>query len=215
MRVFTYVIQFDAGAAPNYCEPATTLAICKPRIRRSAQVGDAVLAFQGSFLGPEPHAVCWAGLITEKLIFEDYWNDARFASKKPDACSVPDNIYLPMRGGLAQVRNNVHGPEETQKDIGGQFVLVCGESWRFGSAAPVMPADLGLRMVGGRRAHRAHEIEDAQWRRLKAWLNRCAQELGGPISASEAQRGCGSDKAKTCAHSTKKAAVRRRDARKC
>ena len=80
MKVFTYVIQFDGGAAPNYCEPATTLAICKPRIRRSAEVGDAIIAFEGSFLGPEAHAVRWAGVVTEKLTFSEYWNDRRFAS---------------------------------------------------------------------------------------------------------------------------------------
>ena len=57
VRAFTYVIVFDAGSAPNYDPPMTTLAICKPRIRLTADVGDLVLAFTGSRLGPEAHGV--------------------------------------------------------------------------------------------------------------------------------------------------------------
>lgn len=60
MRVHTYVIVVDSGAAPIYDTPCTTLAVCKPRIRRKANVGELVLAFA------------------------DYWNDARFQTKKPD-----------------------------------------------------------------------------------------------------------------------------------
>ncbi|MBK7522567.1 MAG: hypothetical protein IPI75_21070 [Gammaproteobacteria bacterium] len=39
MRVHTYVIAVDAGSAPNYDPPFVTLAVCKPRIRRKAEIG--------------------------------------------------------------------------------------------------------------------------------------------------------------------------------
>jgi hypothetical protein len=58
MNVFTYVIANDRGSEPNYDPPATTLAICKPKIRLAAQIGDLVIAFTGSKLSPEPHSVC-------------------------------------------------------------------------------------------------------------------------------------------------------------
>jgi hypothetical protein len=45
MRVHTYVIATDAGSAPNYDPPFVTLAVCKPRIRRKADIGELVLAF--------------------------------------------------------------------------------------------------------------------------------------------------------------------------
>lgn len=43
MRVHTYVIAVDSGGAPNYDAPAVTLAVCKPRIRKKARIGDLVL----------------------------------------------------------------------------------------------------------------------------------------------------------------------------
>ncbi|MFG1463139.1 hypothetical protein V5F77_09555 [Xanthobacter sp. DSM 24535] len=54
MNLWRYVITADNGSAPNFESPATTLAICKPRIRRHAQVGDLVVAFAG---GP------WGGIL--------------------------------------------------------------------------------------------------------------------------------------------------------
>lgn len=45
MRLYTYIIPIDDGAAPNPYGGFCTLNICKPRIRSSAQVGDWVAAF--------------------------------------------------------------------------------------------------------------------------------------------------------------------------
>ena len=41
-RLFTYTIPIDDGAAPNPFAGMCSLAICKPGIRRTAQVGDWV-----------------------------------------------------------------------------------------------------------------------------------------------------------------------------
>lgn len=61
MRIHTYVITKDAGSAPNYDFPAVTLAVCKPRIRKKAKVGDIVLAFAGVPVNPtSSHSVVWA-----------------------------------------------------------------------------------------------------------------------------------------------------------
>lgn len=78
MKLHTYVIATDAGSAPNYDPPFTTLAVCKPRIRKKALVGDVVLAFAGKTLNHNPHVVCWAGQVHDKLTFAEYWNDSRF-----------------------------------------------------------------------------------------------------------------------------------------
>lgn len=40
MRLFSYCIPVDDGAAPNPFWGVCTLAICKPAIRRVAEVGD-------------------------------------------------------------------------------------------------------------------------------------------------------------------------------
>jgi Nucleotide modification associated domain 2 len=118
MHVWTYVITFDSGGAPNFEPPATTLTVCKPRIRQAAQPGDLVLAFNGARLNPaEPHSVRWAGIVSEVIPMENYWDDPRFQGKKQGAAqSLPDNIYRPTKGGFEQVKNDVHKPDALVRD---------------------------------------------------------------------------------------------------
>jgi len=42
-KLFSYIIPIDDGPAPNPFGDICTLAICKPAIRRKAQVGDWVI----------------------------------------------------------------------------------------------------------------------------------------------------------------------------
>jgi hypothetical protein len=184
MRVWTYVMTVDGGGAPNFDPPCATLAICKPRIRLGAEPGDAVLAFTGQRLGPEPHAVCWAGVIAEKLTFEDYWRDSRFKSKKPGKSVTPDNIYRPIEGGLLQVRNRTHVPEDFSRDTNGRFVLVFGQHWYYGPGGPILPDHFGLRMNGGRRGHRVINWNGTMWLRLQRWLENHQQAVHRPNNAS-------------------------------
>ena len=203
MRVHTYVIAVDAGSAPNYDPPCTTLAVCKPRIRRKAQPGELVLAFAGQSVNPhEPHTVVWAGIVAEKFTFADYWNDKRFQSKKPSRSVTPDNFYEPRAdGSFRQIRNDIHGPEATEHDLNGRYVLALDPSWRFGAHGPPLPEHFGLRMTHGRRGERIHDLSDAEWHALERWLNdqetiavsttsvtrRCRPT---PIAASTTRRSC-------------------------
>ena len=172
MRVHTYVISTDAGSAPNYGSPCVTLAVCKPRIRRKASVGELVMAFAGKNVNAhEPHTVVWAGLVSEKLTFPQYWNDKRFRNKRPDRSQRPDNFYKPVGSELVWVENNVHDPDAIGHDTGGQFVLTFPRAWRFGAHGPLLPTEFGLRMTGGRRGERVVDLTDNTWRRLRAWLD--------------------------------------------
>lgn len=177
MRVHTYVIATDAGSAPNYERPFVTLAVCKPRIRRKAEVGDLVLAFAGKKVNPdEPHTVVWAGVVREKMTFAEYWNDPRFAGKKPDRSQTPDNFYRPVNGHLEWVPNPVHDREATHHDTGGTYVLGFAPAWRFGAFGPLMPAEFALRMSGGRRGERLVDLTEGAWQRLKTWLDTNSSE---------------------------------------
>jgi hypothetical protein len=181
MRVYTYVIRYDEGSAPNYELPLTTLAVCKPDIRRCSEEGNLIVAFSGARLSAEPHAVRWAGVIRDKMPFADYWRDIRFRVKKPLQSSTPDNIYKPVGAELHQVPNSTHDERSRLGDLRGRFVLVFDPVWRFGTKAPILPAEFGLRMIGARRKHRVHEISNAQRARLVRWLN--AQPQVGAVSS--------------------------------
>lgn len=172
MRIHTYVIAVDAGSAPNYDPPFLTLTVCKPRIRRKAAVGDCVLAFAGSRVNPsDPHAVVWAGVVSEVISLSDYWNDPRFAGKKPNENPLPDNFYRPTPNGLVQVPNPIHGENSIPRDISGVNALVFDPAWRFGGFGPRLPVEFGLRLTGGRRGERVHELSTDEWMRLRRWLD--------------------------------------------
>lgn len=178
MRIHTYVIAVDAGSAPNYDPPFVTLAVCKPRIRRKAEVGDCVLAFAGIGVNPsDPHAVVWAGVVKEIIPLAEYWNDPRFADKKPDRTRLPDNFYRPSHNGLLQVPNPVHGDNSVARDISGVNALVFNPAWRFGAYGPRLPAEFGLRMIGGRRGERISEVSADEWKAPRSWLDAQTQSV--------------------------------------
>lgn len=178
-RLWRYVIRHDVGAAPNYAAPFTTLAICKPKIRVGAQLGDVVMAFASSQLPARDgrhwgrHDVVWAGIVSEKLEFAEYWEDPRFGSKKPGAGEDrPDNIYEPFGYGLQQVPNPSHDAGSQITDLGGRFVLVMSPAWRFLPEERVMPDECGYRMDSfNRRGHRVQELSFHAKKNLTGWLS--------------------------------------------
>lgn len=179
MRVFRYVIQYDGGNAPNYAPPFVTLAVCKPRVRKAARVGDMVLGFQGRKLGGHPHGVRWAGIVGEKLRFDQYWMDSRFESKKPSYSDQSDNIYAIGPEGIFQVPNKVHGDENINTDLRGIYVLVFSRWWIYGPSAPVMPSEMNLRIqLPNRRGHRESNLCTDEAQKLISWLDTNAENVG-------------------------------------
>ncbi len=72
--LFSYCIPYDDGAAPNPFWGLCTLAICKPRIRQSAKIGDWVVGTgsAASPVGDVTGKVVYAILVTQKMTMEDY-----------------------------------------------------------------------------------------------------------------------------------------------
>lgn len=188
MRVWSYVITTDRGSAPNFDPPAVTLTVCKPRIRRSAQVDDLVLAFNGKPLSANPHSVRWAGIVAEVIPLEYYWNDARFRSKRPERSAVPDNIYRLDQGTWVQVPNSTHDAENVKTDIWGANALIFGKAWYFGATAPELPSHHDLRVTANRRLEPLREICGEEWLELEAWL--ATHDVGLPPSSVLAGRPC-------------------------
>lgn len=97
MRLHSYVVAIDDGFAPNPFYGFCTLATCKPKIRRYAEIGDWILGTGSKQKGREGTLV-YAMRVTEKTTFDSYWKDPRFEDKRPDLFksirkSRGDNIY--------------------------------------------------------------------------------------------------------------------------
>ena len=84
VRIYSYVVRYDSGFAPNPFYDYCTLATCKPDIRRTAKVSDWVIgsASNGNGVRRGGHLV-YAMRVTETMTFDDYAADQRFEVKKP------------------------------------------------------------------------------------------------------------------------------------
>lgn len=96
--LYAYSITRDFGFAPNPFHGVCTLATCKPRIRKAANIGDWILGIGGANLKSVKQKCILLMKVTEKISFNDYWEDNRFAIKKPARNGshvhiLGDNIY--------------------------------------------------------------------------------------------------------------------------
>lgn len=181
--IYRYIVRHDAGTAPNPFDGWCSLAICKPRIRKAACVGDWVIGFRACNLGNVRTGyghVLYAMQVEESLTFAEYWADKRFRSRRPSNKNPgPDNFYRPTRSpGKTEmfewVENKVHDVDASKRDLSGQKVLIAQKFWYFGMQSADhdrrLPMDL-LHLSPTTQGHvvRKHRKPD-DVRMLEAWL---------------------------------------------
>lgn len=150
---FSYVVKRDYGFAPNPFRSYCTLATCKPEIRRRAYVGDYVFGFTPTSIGRN---LVYAMKVSEKMTFNEYWNDNRFQCKKPiiiggtTKTAYGDNIYYkdPSTNLWSQAdshhsfENGAVNPDNLKRDTSVDFVLISTEFFYFGSHFLKIPENL-------------------------------------------------------------------------
>lgn len=156
LRLYSYIVKNDAGAAPNPFWGECTLAICKPSIRRTAQVGDWVIGTgskQAKCNDLKIHnlsgSLVYAMKITSKLSMEDYdfycrsycigkipnWRTPNWKQK------VGDSIYDFEKDGAPRIRRSVHDEGSRVRDLGGLYVLISRHFYYFGEQARPLPKE--------------------------------------------------------------------------
>ena len=151
MRIFSYCVQTDDGAAPNPYWGYCTLVICKPKIRSTAKVGDWVVG-TGSKRTPGGDLsgrVVYVKQVTDRVPMEAYDFFARdhAPGKIPRMTSpdwrrrVGDAIY-DFDHLTPQVRPSVHTASNRDRDLGGKHALISDRFWYYGAAAPMLPGVL-------------------------------------------------------------------------
>lgn len=156
MSLYSYVVRYDSGFAPNPFYGLCTLATCKPRIRSSARIDDWIL---GSASGDRTvnragHLV-YAMRVTETLTWDQYGADPRFERKKPfrrgsrkQTCG--DNIYhRGAPGSPWQQRDSFHSlgdgnsdAKHVEIDTRVDRVLVSSDYIYLGGEGPLIPDQL-------------------------------------------------------------------------
>lgn len=154
MRLFSYVVRWDHGFAPNPFYTVCSVATCKPAIRRVANVGDFILG-TGSAERDLDGRVIFFMRIGEVITFDQYWADPRFARKIPVMNGslqqrFGDNIYHREGGKWLQAdsRHSKVGKEPNKKnlerDTGSTDRVLLGTDFIYwGGKGPKIPARLG------------------------------------------------------------------------
>jgi hypothetical protein len=152
-RIFSYVVRYDSGFAPNPFYGYCTLATCKPSIRRAANVGDWVVGSGSNDRSVRlgGHLV-YAMRVTETTTFDDYSRDHRFLAKQPfrngsRKQSCGDNIYFRAAQDMTwQQRDSFHSlqsgqinPQHVLRDTGVNRVLISEDFVYFGGSGPAFP----------------------------------------------------------------------------
>ena len=152
MRLFSYVLRYDTGSAPNPFRGMCTLAICKPRIRRVAEPGDWVAGVgsvnvRGRDLSGH---LIYAMKVEESISLADYdrraeqeWPHRIPKYHGPDLSErLGDCIYGFPDGGDVVQREGVHGEENKARDLSGRNVLISRHFYYFGREAIRIPDSL-------------------------------------------------------------------------
>lgn len=121
-QLFVYVIARDFGFAPNPFHGTCSLATCKPGIRKAAKTGDWVLGVGGKQLGLRHRRCILLMKVTEKIGFQEYWEDARFSLKKPcrngsQVKLLGDNIYHRNENGNWVQEDSHHSNQDGSPNI--------------------------------------------------------------------------------------------------
>ena len=163
MKFYSYVIPRDFGFAPNPYFEYCTLATCKPRIRKGAQIGDWIGAFGSARMTISKKLVVLMQ-VEEILTFDEYWEDDRFIAKHPvfgksKMHMYGDNIYHHVEDRWVQEPSHHSNTDNSinylnlNRDTKVDRVLVATEFYYFGSNAISMPEEFEF-LIGKGRNHR-------------------------------------------------------------
>jgi hypothetical protein len=150
-RLFSYTVATDDGAAPNPFHGMCSLAICKPRIRSAAEIGDWVAGLGSKNTNGRDlsgHLV-YAMRVDDILTLEQYDQRAaaNWADRIPDIKSkdltkrLGDCIY-DYSSSMPKQRPSVHGPGNIKRDLGGRNVLLSWDFYYFGRNAISLEPEL-------------------------------------------------------------------------
>lgn len=122
--IWSYVVVHDEGSAPCIDDNLLTLCICKPLIRRGANIGDWVVGFAKKKIGT--NLITYVAEITEKISLEEY-----FLDPKPRL----DKIYYLDNGSLVHYGGEIHNNTRNWRtDLSGKYCLISSNFWYFGKS---------------------------------------------------------------------------------
>lgn len=149
MKLYSYCIPVDDGAAPNPYWGTCTLVICKPVIRRVAQEGDWIVGVGSKNVNGKDYSgkLVYAMRVSQKMSMKKYdrYCKTSLMEKIPDIASadyrrrVGDCIYDYNDGNEPTLRLGVHTKDNVDRDLRGEYALLSDHFYYFGRNAIDIP----------------------------------------------------------------------------
>lgn len=192
-KIYSYVLPYDFGVAPNPFWGLCTLTVCKPIIRKNAEVGDWVVgtgSVNAECIDGLESAECIDGKrnLSDRLIYAmkickkiplnryDEFCKTTLPNKIPDWNSpdwrirMGDCIYDYSNETLPPTqRGKYHTEADRLVDLGGENSLLSNHFYYFGSEAKEIRDDLKV-IIKQKQGHRKIENQDIV-ERFEEWIS--------------------------------------------
>lgn len=155
-RLYSYILKNDNGSAPNPFWGTCTLTICKPKIRRTAKVGDWVIGtgsknskLKDGNTYDLSGSLVYAMKVSDKKTIKEYdkYCQSHLPDKLPKWFSkdwrkrLGDCMYDYTKGEEPAIRMAVHKEPNRRKDLSGLNALLSNHFYYFGEVPrPIPPA---------------------------------------------------------------------------
>jgi hypothetical protein len=186
-RLFSYVVRWDDGAAPNPFWDVCSLVICKPVVRRTAAKEDWILGTGGknSDCGDTTGRVIYAMRITEDVMtlaqYDEHcrrhlplklpkWKSTDLREKYGD-CIYDFSTSPPT------LRPSCHNAGNVEKDLAGRCALLSSEFYYFGKNAVPLPKSL-LPVVKDGQGHKV-KLNEPYKEEFVRWIRTQPRGLNG------------------------------------
>jgi len=194
--IYVYKMTADNGGAPCVWRGLLSLALCKPKIRKSAEVGSVICGFGGV---DHRERLIYIAKVTHKPAVGAYYRSAKFANR-------PDCIYEDV-SGRARRKSKAHyhtQTDERRKDVGIRFenayILLSKDFRYFGKMGTEaykqkFPAirDLVESLTQGHRRNHSSQLRSELLNlKRRVWTKYRRMKLGTPTDA-DTRRRCNED----------------------
>lgn len=186
-RLYVYNLTTDNNGAPCLYDGVLSLAICKPGIRTTAQVGDLIFGFAGTTLHPDKRLV-YVARVTDIVEGCDYYANGRYSRRPDSVYQFTDRHYCPRLGAC------YHGKgEERRVDLGSgpehkRAVVLMSRDFRYlggdGSAVREGLEEVKRCLETLRRGHRVNHstplVTELETLKRELWRDCAQSEPGAP-----------------------------------